>query len=117
MIDALIAGRIYGAPVARTTKGSRPYATCKVRVSTANGKAIFVSVVAFSAPTVTALLALSDGDSAALAGTLTADCLRRQGRQPAPLARPGSGAGAHRVSRRAQAQGGTRGRFAAAVRR
>jgi hypothetical protein len=72
MIDALIAGRLYGAPQERTTKAGKPFARAKLRVVCGNGSAQFVSVVAFVESAVTALLALSDGDSAALAGNLTA---------------------------------------------
>ena len=72
MIDALIAGRLYGAPAARTTKNGKPFATCKVRVSARDGSAVFLAVVAFADSAVTALLALHEGDSVALTGELTA---------------------------------------------
>jgi hypothetical protein len=42
MIDTPIAGRLYGAPVARTTKAGKPYCTSKVRVSTRDGEALFL---------------------------------------------------------------------------
>jgi len=71
VIDALIAGRLNGAPAARTTKAGRPFATCKLRASTRDGESLFVNVIAFSSPAVTALLALADGDAVALAGELT----------------------------------------------
>lgn len=71
MIDALIAGRIYGKPAERTaTSGSR-FATAKVRVSIRTGEGLFVNVIAFDAEAIRVLLALSDGDSVALAGELT----------------------------------------------
>lgn len=43
----------------------------KVRAAGGDGEALFVNVVAFSESAQTALLALDDGDSVALAGTLT----------------------------------------------
>jgi single-stranded DNA-binding protein len=71
MIDALIAGRLYGKPQARTAASGTQYATGKVRVSTRAGESLFVNVIAFDETAVTALLALSDGDAVALAGELT----------------------------------------------
>jgi len=70
MIDALIAGRLYGAPQSRTSKNGNVFAVAKVRTSMANGESSFVNVIAFNEVAVTALLALSDGDSAAIAGEL-----------------------------------------------
>jgi single-stranded DNA-binding protein len=72
MIGALVAGRLYGAPASRTTKAGKLFATAKVRASIRDGGSIFVRVVAFAESAVTALLALPDGDSVALAGELTA---------------------------------------------
>ena len=72
MIDALIAGRLYGTPCSRVSRVSRTFATAKVRVATSNGESAFISVVAFSDHAIAALLAFSDGDSVALAGALTA---------------------------------------------
>jgi hypothetical protein len=71
MIDALLAGKLYGKPAQRTAKNGSPFAVCKVRVTTTAGECIFVSVIAFKAAAVTALMALTDGDSVALAGELT----------------------------------------------
>ena len=72
MIDALIAGRIYGAPQSRTSKNGNPFVTAKIRTPMANGEASFVNVIAFSDSAQAALLALQDGDSAAIAGELKA---------------------------------------------
>lgn len=71
MIDALIAGRIYGAPVARTAKNGNTFATAKVRAATREGETLFVNVVAFADAAVGALLALADGDSVAISGEAT----------------------------------------------
>jgi Single-strand binding protein family len=72
MIDALIAGRLYGKASERQAKNGSPFAVCKIRVATASGDGcIFVSVITFSPPAISALLALNDGDSVALAGELT----------------------------------------------
>ena len=71
MIDALIAGRLYGKPQERTSSAGNPFVTAKARVSTRTGESLFVNVIAFDETAVTALLALSDGDAVALAGELT----------------------------------------------
>jgi single-stranded DNA-binding protein len=78
MIDALIAGRLSGAPVERTTKAGQLFATCKVRVSLRDGSAQFVNVIAFDESAVGSLLALSDHDSVALAGELTVGVYQRE---------------------------------------
>lgn len=71
MIDALIAGTIYGQPSERTSANGKRFATAKLRVSVRDGSACFVNVICFDAGAVTALLALREGDSAALSGELT----------------------------------------------
>ncbi len=71
MIDALIAGKLHGNPIERTSKAGKAFCVAKVRVATGEGESLFVSVIAFSESACTALLALNDGDAVALAGTLT----------------------------------------------
>jgi single-stranded DNA-binding protein len=71
MIDALIAGKLYGQPQQKTGKQGKPFTIAKVRAAAGDGEALFVNVISFDADTVAALLALGDGDSVALAGALT----------------------------------------------
>lgn len=71
MIDALVAGRIYGKPQSRTAKNGNTFATATVRVVTRDGEAHFVNVICFAAAAVAALLAMADGDTLALSGELT----------------------------------------------
>jgi len=72
MIDALISGKIYGQPVQRNGSTSgKPFTTAKVRTATGDGESLFVNVICFDSTTCHALLALADGDSVAMAGTLT----------------------------------------------
>jgi single-stranded DNA-binding protein len=71
MIDALVAGKLYGQPKGKTAKNGNQFATAKVRAAAGDGESLFVNVIAFSQTAVTALLALEDGDSVALAGELT----------------------------------------------
>ena len=71
MIDALIAGKLYGQPVQRVGKAGKPFAVAKVRASAGDGESWFVNVIAFEAAACAALLALADGDSLALSGSIT----------------------------------------------
>lgn len=71
MIDALIAGKLYGAPKQGTGKNANTYTTAKVKVATAAGDMLLCGVIAFDETAQAALLALGDGDSVALSGTLT----------------------------------------------
>lgn len=71
MIDGLIAGKLYGQPAERTSKTGKPFALAKVRAAAGDGESLFVNVIAFDDAPVAALLGLGDGDSVALAGSLT----------------------------------------------
>ena len=71
MIDTLIAGKLFGQPAQRTSKTGKPFAVAKVRTAGGDGESTFVSVIAFDAAPCTALLALADGDSVALSGSLS----------------------------------------------
>lgn len=70
MIDALVAGKIHGQPTQRTSKTGKPFALCKVRVSTGAEDSIFVSVIAFDSDPVNAIMAMNQGDSVALSGSI-----------------------------------------------
>lgn len=71
MIDGLISGKLYGEPATRVGKSGKPFVITKVRAAAGDGEALFVNVIAFDDAPCAALLALSDGDSVALAGSLT----------------------------------------------
>lgn len=71
MIDAIVAGKLFGSPETKTAKTGRAFTTAKVRAATAEGESIFVNVVAFSDTAQAALQALGDGDAVSLAGTIT----------------------------------------------
>ena len=71
MIDALISGKLYGQPAERIDKTGKPYVVAKVRAIPTDGEPILVNVIAFDATSCTALLHLSEGDSVALAGSIT----------------------------------------------
>ncbi|CAM5539810.1 single-stranded DNA-binding protein [Eoetvoesiella caeni] len=71
MIDALIAGKLYGAPKQGTGKTGNTYTTAKVKAAAGNGETLLCSVICFDEKAQAALLALDDGDSIAVSGALT----------------------------------------------
>jgi single-stranded DNA-binding protein len=71
VIDGLIAGKVFRQFTERVSKNNNTFCTGKIRVAVRDGDAIFVNVIAFNSAAVTALMALSDGDSVALTGELT----------------------------------------------
>lgn len=70
MIDALIAGKLFGTPKLGQGKNG-PYTTAMVRVATVGGDSLMCSVIAFADSAQTALQALGEGEAVSLAGTLT----------------------------------------------
>jgi single-stranded DNA-binding protein len=71
MIDGLIAGKIYGQPKQGTGKNGSIYVSAKVKAAGGDGELIFVNVIAFADDARFALMALDDGDSVSLSGSLT----------------------------------------------
>lgn len=71
MIDALIAGRLYGSAEERTGQAGSVYVTCKVKVMTEDGDTILCNVIAFQDHVRNHLLQLNDGESLSLSGALT----------------------------------------------
>lgn len=71
MIDALIAGRLYGPAEERAGQSGSTFVTCKVRAATDDGDTLMCNVIAFDHDVRQALLALGDGDSVTLSGALT----------------------------------------------
>jgi hypothetical protein len=71
MIDALIAGRMFGHAEERTGHSGSTYVMCKVRAATDDGDSIFCNVIAFNDNVRSELLKLNDGDSVSLSGALT----------------------------------------------
>ena len=69
MITAIIHGNILGTPEKLLTKYDKIYARAKLRV-VSDGIGDFVNVVCFEEALCSVLLALTDGDSVALSGTL-----------------------------------------------
>lgn len=71
MIDALISGRLAADPKPGTAKSGSPYAVARLWVATNGADNLHVSAIAFAEPARAALLALSAGETVALAGELT----------------------------------------------
>ena len=71
MIDALVAGRIFGQPKAGAGKNGSSYVTAKIRTAGADNEPLLVSVITFADAVCQSLLVLSEGDSVALSGSLT----------------------------------------------
>ena len=71
MIDGLIAGKVFGDPEQRLGKGDRPFVVAKLRAQTSDGETLIVNVIAFDDAPCAALLDLREGDSVAVAGSLT----------------------------------------------
>ena len=92
MIDGLIAGRIYGDPQSRVDANGKTYIVGKVKAATSGGENLLVSVIVFD-DAAQQFLALGDGDSVALAGSLTPKVWTdKEGQQ-----RPGLDMQAHQV--------------------
>jgi single-stranded DNA-binding protein len=70
MIDALVGGKLFKTPEERRSNSGKTYVTANVRAADGDGEGLFVNVVVFSESAKAALLALEDGDSVSLAGTL-----------------------------------------------
>nr|WP_289814867.1 single-stranded DNA-binding protein [Paraburkholderia caribensis] len=66
----MIGGTLWKKPEARKSNAGKTYVIANVRATDGDGQHLFVSVIAFSDSATAALLALNDGDSVALAGTL-----------------------------------------------
>jgi single-stranded DNA-binding protein len=71
MIDGLIQGKLFGDPKTGRGKNDNPFTTALVRTAAGSGESLMVSVIAFEKAAQAALQALGDGDSVALAGSLT----------------------------------------------
>lgn len=71
MIDGLIAGKLLGDPEQRLGKGESRYVVAKVRAQAGDGEHLIVNVIAFETACCRDLLALRDGDSVAVSGSLT----------------------------------------------
>ncbi len=93
MIDALLSGRLAADPKPGTSSNGNGYATARLYVQTNADDSLSVSVIAFEADAVAALLAASKGDTLALAGELTPKVWKDQ----SGIAKPSADMKAHAV--------------------
>ena len=68
MLSVLCSGSLVADPKSRTSATGKAYATASLRCPAEDSEAMLVSVIAFSADAVAAILALQRGDSCAIAG-------------------------------------------------
>lgn len=71
MIEGLITGTLVGLAEQRQGKNDSTFVLAKVKASSGDGESLIVNVIAFAAEACAALLALDEGDTLALTGTLT----------------------------------------------
>jgi len=68
VLSVLCSGALIADPRRRTSANGNEYATAALRVACEDGEAIIASLICFDEHAVTALVALSKGDSCAIAG-------------------------------------------------
>ena len=66
-----MSGKFHGTPEERIGKNGAPFLVAKVLAFSSDGENIIVNVIAFQTATCKVLFHLEDGDSLALAGSLT----------------------------------------------
>lgn len=81
MLSVLASGTLVSDPRARTTAAGKAYATAALRVACEDAEAMLVSVIAFDAGAVAALLALQKGDACAIAGRAKLTSWEKAGEQ------------------------------------
>lgn len=81
MLSILASGTLVSDPKARQSVTGKTYATALLRVPSEDAEAMLVSVIAFNADAVAALLALSKGDSCSIAGRASLRTWDKDGEQ------------------------------------
>jgi len=71
MIDAIISGRLISKPQRHADKTGKPFAVGRVRAQMGTTETTIVNVVCFATTAARMLLALGEGDSIAVTGSLT----------------------------------------------
>jgi len=71
VIDGLVAGKLVGKAEMREGKNASKFVVAKVRATAGDSDAVVVNVIAFAPEACAALMALDDGDSVSLSGSLT----------------------------------------------
>lgn len=71
MIEGLVTGTLMGMAEQRQGKNDTSFVLAKVKATPGDGESLIVNVIAFTAEACAALLALDEGDTLAVSGTLT----------------------------------------------
>ena len=71
MIDALIGGKLLGTATKRIGASGKPFVVAKVRTPQGDADSLLVNVIVFDETVGTGLLALGDGDSVSMSGSLS----------------------------------------------
>jgi len=79
MLSCLASGQLVRDPEQRRSTSGRVYATALARVPAEDAEAMLVSLIAFNADAVAALLALTKGDSLAVAGRAKLSAWQKNG--------------------------------------
>lgn len=71
MIDATIAGRIFGHCEERKGHSNTDFVTCTIKAMTDDGETLLCNVIAFKREVREKLLSMNDGESVCVSGALT----------------------------------------------
>jgi len=71
MIEGLVSGTLMGLAEERQGKNDSAFVLAKLKATAGDGESLIVNVIAFAAEARAALLALDEGDTLAVSGTLT----------------------------------------------
>jgi single-stranded DNA-binding protein len=81
MLSVLCGGTLIGDPKSRTSATGKPYCTASLRVPAEDADPMLVSIIAFNADAVAALLVLTKGDFCAVAGRAKLTSWEKDGEQ------------------------------------
>ena len=81
MLNILATGTLVADPRSRTSATGKTFATAQMRVPAEDADPMLVSIIAFNADAVQALLALQRGDSVAIAGRAKLTSWEKDGEQ------------------------------------
>lgn len=81
MLSILASGTLVSDPRERMSTTGKTYCTASMRVPAEDSDAMLVSIIAFASDAVAALLALSKGDSVAIAGRAKLSTWEKDGEQ------------------------------------
>ena len=81
MLNVLVSGTLVSNPQERSTAAGKRFATASMRVPAEDADPVLVSIIVFNADAVAAILALTKGDSCAIAGRAKLTSWAKDGEQ------------------------------------